>query len=173
MTPELYHFDDAGLNNVWLANGYTLRDTPYGSAVAIEDIEGLTRVICQALVRKPGRLVGSEFRYLRLHLRLSQKSLAKLFGNTEQSVANWEKRGRVPLWADKHIRLLWEAAQNGQETVKRVVDRINEVERLVHQRIILTETRTGWRSRVEPTNLRRDAERRTRRVHAGREPQEA
>jgi len=57
--------------------------------------------------------------------------------------------------------------------VKRVVDRINEVERLVHQRIILTETRTGWRSRVEPTNLRRDAERRTRRVRAGREPQEA
>ena len=149
MKPALYRFDDAGLKNVWLANGYTIKRTAYGDAVAIEDIEGLTRVVCRALARKLGRLDGAEFRYLRLHLRLSQKSLAKLFGNTEQSVANWEKRGRVPLWADKHIRLLWEAAQDGDETVKRVVDRINEVERLVNQRIVVEETRRGWRSRTE------------------------
>lgn len=150
MKPTLYRFADGGLRNVWLANGYTVKRTSYGNAVAIEDIEGLTQVVCRALARKPGRLDGDEFRYLRLHLRLSQKSLSKLFGNTEQSVANWEKRGRVPLWADKHIRLLWEAARDGDETVKRVVDRINEVERLIHQRIVIRETRRGWRSRVEP-----------------------
>ena len=149
MKPILHRFDDAGLRNVWLANGYTIKRTAYGNAVAVEDVEGLTRVVCRALARKLGRLDGAEFRYLRLHLRLSQKSLAKLFGNTEQSVANWEKRGRVPLWADKHIRLLWEAAQDGDETVKRVVDRINEVERLVNQRIVVEETRRGWRSRTE------------------------
>lgn len=149
MKPILHRFDDAGLRNVWLANGYTIKRTAYGNAVAVEDVEGLTRVVCRALARKLGRLDGAEFRYLRLHLRLSQKALAKLFGNTEQSVANWEKRGRVPLWADKHIRLLWEAAQDGDETVKRVVDRINEVERLVNQRIVVEETRRGWRSRTE------------------------
>ena len=144
-----YRFDDAGLKNVWLANGFTFKRTAYGNAVAIEDIEGLTRVVCRALTRKLGRLDGAEFRYLRLHLRLSQKSLSKLFGNSEQSVANWEKRGRVPLWADKHIRLLWEAAEDGDETVKRVVDRINVVERLVNERIMVEETRRGWRSRTE------------------------
>jgi putative transcriptional regulator len=148
MKPNLYRFNDAGLKNVWLLNGYTIKRTRYGDAVAIQDVEGLTRVICKALVRKIGRLNGAEFRYLRLHLRLSQKALAKLLGNTEQSVANWEKRGRVPLWADKHIRILWQAAQEGNETVKRVVDRLNDVERLVNQRIVVEETRRGWRSRV-------------------------
>lgn len=149
MKTTLYRFDDGGLKNVWLANGYKIKRTPYGEAIAIEDVEGLTRVVCRALARKLGRLDGAEFRYLRLNMRLSQKSLARLFGNSEQSVANWEKRGRVPLWADKHIRLLWEAAQDGDETVKRVVDRVNDVERLVHQRIVVKETRRGWRSQVE------------------------
>jgi DNA-binding transcriptional regulator YiaG len=149
MKPTLYRFSDAGLKNVWLLNGYTIKRTRYGDAVAIQDVEGLTRVICKALVRKIGRLNGAEFRYLRLHLRLSQKALAKLLGNTEQSVANWEKRGRVPLWADKHIRILWQAAQEGNETVKRVVARLNDVERLLNQRIVVEETARGWRSRVE------------------------
>ena len=100
-------------------------------------------------MRKIGRLNGAELRYLRLHLRLSQKALAKLLGNTEQSVANWEKRGRVPLWADKHIRILWQAAEEGNETVKHVVARLNDVERLLNQRIVVEETGRGWRSRVE------------------------
>jgi DNA-binding transcriptional regulator YiaG len=149
MKRTLYRFSDAGLKNVWLMNGYTIKRTRYGDAVAIQNVAGLTRVICRALVRKSGRLNGAEFRYLRLHLRLSQKALAKLLGNTEQSVANWEKRGRVPLWADKHIRILWQAAEDGNETVKHVVARLNDVERLLHQRIVVEETRRGWRSRVE------------------------
>ncbi len=149
MKTNLYRFSDAGLKNVWLMNGYTIKRTRYGDAVVIQDVAGLTRVICRALVRKIGRLNGAEFRYLRLHLRLSQKALAKLLGNTEQSVANWEKRGRVPLWADKHIRILWQAAEEGNETVKHVVARLNDVERLLNQRIVVEETRRGWRSRVE------------------------
>jgi DNA-binding transcriptional regulator YiaG len=150
MKTTMHRFDDAGLRNVWLVNGFKIVKTSYGPAVSYRDLDGLTRTICAALARKAGRLTGVEFRYLRMHLRLSQKALARLLGNTEQSVANWEKRGRVPLWADKHIRLLWEAAEDGDETVKRVVDRINEVERLVNQRIVVKETRRGWRSRTEP-----------------------
>ncbi len=149
MTSKLHRFDDAGLVNVWLVNGYEVVDTPYGDGVSYHDLDGLTRTICAAFARKPGRLTGVEFRYLRLHLRLSQKSLAKLLGNTEQSVAIWEKRGRVPLWADKHLRLLWLAANDGERTVKAVIARLNEVEQLVNQRIVIEATRRGWRSRTE------------------------
>ncbi|MEO6022277.1 MAG: hypothetical protein ABIP64_04020 [Burkholderiales bacterium] len=145
----MYEFKDAGLKDVWLANGYVIKKTPYGEAVAIEDVPGLTRVICAALVKKPGRLTGAEFRYLRLHLRLSQKSLAKLFGNTEQAVALWEKNDRVPLWADKLLRLLWSEKENGNETIKRVMDRLDVIERLVSSRIVVSETKRGWKSRVE------------------------
>jgi DNA-binding transcriptional regulator YiaG len=111
MKSTMHRFDDAGLRNVWLLNGYKIVKTPYGLAVSYHDLDGLTRTICAALVKKSGRLTGVEFRYLRLHLRFSQNALARILGNTEQSVANWEKKGRVPLWADKHLRILWQAAR--------------------------------------------------------------
>lgn len=146
---EMYKFTDGGLRNVWLANGFIVRKTPYGDAVAIEDVPGLTRAICAELTKKPGRLTGAEFRYLRLYLRLSQKALGQLFGNTEQAVAIWEKTGKIPLLADKHLRLLWAQHDNGNETIKVLMDRLNIVEQVTQSKIVLKETRTGWTSRVE------------------------
>jgi DNA-binding transcriptional regulator YiaG len=141
--------EDAGLENVWLANGFAIKETTYGTAEIINNVPGLTRAICLALAGKSGRLSGAEFRYLRLHLRLSQKSLAQCFGTTEQAVALWEKTGRVPLWADKHIRVLWKVQEAGDETVKKVVERINLIDQLVNQKIVVEETRRGWKGRVE------------------------
>ena len=145
----MYKYTDGGLRNVWLANGFAVKRTPYGEAVAIEDVPGLTRAICAALTKKPGRLTGAEFRYLRLHFRLSQKGLGQLFGNTEQAVAIWEKTSKIPLLADKHLRLLWAERDDGNETIKRLMDRLNIVERVTQSRIVLRETRTGWKSKVE------------------------
>lgn len=145
----MYKYTDGGLRNVWLANGFTVKKTPYGDAVAIEDVPGLTRAICAALTKKPGRLTGAEFRYLRLHLRLSQKALGQLFGNTEQAVAIWEKTSKIPLLADKHLRLLWAERDDGNETIKRLMDRLNIVEQVTQSRLVLRETRTGWKSKVE------------------------
>ncbi|MEO5771777.1 MAG: hypothetical protein ABIQ29_06880 [Burkholderiaceae bacterium] len=143
-------YDDGGLRNVWLSNGYEVHKTAYGKAVSYHDVHGLTLAICHALTNKPGRLTGAEFRYLRLHLRLSQVSLGKLLGVTEQSVALWEKRSRIPLLADKHLRLLWTEKHDGNEPIVRAMKRLNEVERLVHQKIIATESpRKGWTIEAE------------------------
>lgn len=146
----MYKYDDAGLRNVWLVNGHRFRKTAYGKAVAIENVEGLTRAICRALANKPGRLTGSEFRYLRLHLGHSQKSLAGMSGNTEQAVSLWEKKGRIPLWADKHLRLLLIAHDDGNEPMSRALERLKVVERLKTTRLVVEETRRGWKSRYEP-----------------------
>ena len=110
---------------------------------------GLTRAVCAALTNTPSRLTGAEFRYLRLHLRLSQKALGQLFGNTEQSVAIWEKTDKIPLLADKHLRLIWAGHDNGNEVIKRVMDRLKIVEQVTQSTIVLKETRTGWKSKVE------------------------
>jgi putative transcriptional regulator len=147
---NMYKFSDGGLRNVWLANGFTVKKTPYGDAVAIEDVPGLTRAICAALTKKPGRLTGAEFRYLRLHLRSSQKALGQLFGTSEQAVAIWEKTSKIPLLADKHLRLLWAEHDDGNEVIKRVMDRLKIVEQVTQSRIILKETSLGWKSRIEP-----------------------
>ena len=51
--------------------------------------------------------------------------------------------------ADKHLRLIWRAQHDGNEPIKRAIDRLNVVERLVESKIVLEETRRGWKSRVE------------------------
>jgi DNA-binding transcriptional regulator YiaG len=147
---SMLKFDDGGLRNVWLANGYETRKTPYGEATAIHDLDGLIVSICGALAHKGGQLTGAEFRYLRQHLRLSQASLGKLLGVSEQSVALWEKRSRIPVLADKHLRLLWIEQHEGNETIARVMQRVNDVERLIHQKLVLRTTpRKGWQARAE------------------------
>eukprot|EP01032_Pedospumella_encystans_P022930 gene22930-biopygen18703 len=47
----MYHYTDGGLQNVRLVNGYRVQKTPYGQAVAIDDLEGLTQTICTALTK--------------------------------------------------------------------------------------------------------------------------
>lgn len=75
---------------------------------------------------------------------MSQLSLAKLLGMDGQTVARWEKSGKVPKWADKLVRLLYTAHADGHETIQNVVARINDVDRLVNQNITLEATGTGW-----------------------------
>ena len=143
-------YDDGGLRNVWLANGYETHDTAYGKALSYRHIHGLTRAICAALVNKPAPLSGAEFRYLRLHLRLSQVSLGKMLDVSEQSVALWEKRGRIPRLADKHLRLFWIETHNGNEPIVRAMNRLNDVELLVNQKIVARESRAkGWTTKSE------------------------
>ncbi len=145
----MYHYTDGGLRNVWLANGYTIHDTPYGKGVSFHDLGGLTRAICLALIEKPRKLSGVEFRYIRQNMLLSQASLAKMLGCTEQSVSLWERHGKVPGWADKFLRIIYTAHVQGDTTVREAVERLNIVERLINQRIVLQETESGWQSRAE------------------------
>jgi DNA-binding transcriptional regulator YiaG len=147
----MYRWDDMGLKNIWLANGYRLHDTPYGKGVSFEDVEGLTRAVCIALARKPGKLTGTELRYLRqVGLGMSQPSLGKVLGVDAQSVARWEKSGKLPKWANRMVRLVYEAHADGNTAIRRVVERINDVDRLVNRRIVLEQTsKHGWQSRSE------------------------
>ena len=141
----MYHYTDGGLKNVWLVNGYTVRETPYGEAVSIHDLDGLTRAICLALTEKAGVLSGREFRYIRQGgMSLSQPALGKMLGADGQSVARWEKTGRVPKWADKLVRLMYVAHANGNEPIRRAIERARTVERLISQRILLTDSGRGW-----------------------------
>ncbi len=145
----MYHYTDGGLRNVWLANGYTKQQTPFGEGVAIHDVAGLTQAICIALTKKAGVLTGVEFRYLRsAGMLLSQPALGKLMGADGQSVARWEKTSRVPRWADKLVRLLVLAHAEGNVPIRRAVARIQTVERLVKQRIVVEESRGRWQPRI-------------------------
>jgi len=148
MKNKMYHYTDGGLKNVWLQNGFEIRKTPYGRGVAIHDIDGLTKAICLALTNKSSSLTGLEFRYIRSGgMLLSQAGLAAMMGVDAQTVARWEKHGRLPKWADKLVRVLFISHADGDQAISLVMARISAVERLIHQNIVVREVRNkGWRS---------------------------
>lgn len=147
---SMYHYTDGGLRNVWLVNGYTEHATPFGKGVSIHDADGLAAAICSALTSKAAPLTGAELRYIRTAgMLLSQPALGKLMGADGQSVARWEKTSRVPRWADKLVRLLYVAHAEGNVPIRRAVERIQTVERLTKQRIVVEESRGRWHPRLD------------------------
>jgi hypothetical protein len=73
-------YDESGLRNVWLQNGYTVKKTLYGKAVAIQDVEGLNRLLARMIAQKP-RLRNDHYaekdRPRRDRKRLASKSSQK------------------------------------------------------------------------------------------------
>jgi DNA-binding transcriptional regulator YiaG len=140
----MYKFTDGGLRNVWLENGYKIEQTPYGEGVAIQDLDGLISAICIAITRKKTKLTGTEFRYLRSNMLMSQTSLGKALGRSEQAVAMWEKSGKIPKFADTLIRVIYAAQAKGNEKVKNIIHAINDTERTVH--LVMLKTSKDWQS---------------------------
>ena len=150
----MYHYTDGGLRNVWLANGYEIKQTPYGEGVSFHNLDGLTQTICMALTNKASLLTGAEFRYIRsAGMLLSQPALGKLMGIDGQSVARWEKTSKVPRWADKLVRLLYTAQAEGNEPIANAVERNKIVERLVKQKIVVKESRGHWLPSLQDESL--------------------
>lgn len=124
----MYHYTLCGLDNVWLMNGYTVHETEYGEGVSIDDPDGLEREIARQLIEYKPRLSGKEFRFLRKHMGLSQKRLSDFLGNDEQSVANWEKKNKVPVWADRLMRALISQVHGGNVNLLDMIERISHMD---------------------------------------------
>jgi DNA-binding transcriptional regulator YiaG len=102
----MYHYRESGLPNVYLQNGYREVKTAYGPSVVIQDVEGLHCVIAAALANESPHLTGAEVRFIRRYMDKTQAEFAVLLGVTEQSVRRWESLLRIPLQADRAVRLL-------------------------------------------------------------------
>ncbi len=139
-----YHYTESVLNNIYLLNGFEVVDTPYGKATSVEDVEGLHKLIGSHLCMKQ-KLTGEEFRFLRKEMGLSQSGLGKILGVTDQALAKWEKNGRVPLTADRFIRLLYLESINENIKIKSFIDQINETDRDEFLRFEIEATDQGWK----------------------------
>lgn len=153
----MYHYQMCGLPNVWLANGYKEKDTPYGKAVSVVDAEALHRLLATQLIKKKGPLTGKEFRFLRTMLLLSQKSLADMVQVTEQSVSLWERRGKVPAAAEAVLRMLIADKFEGDCQMAAVIDRINTVDRLVNQKLVARARMHKWSAKEVPEDEEEEA----------------
>jgi transcriptional regulator with XRE-family HTH domain len=101
-------------------------------------------------VKYKSRLNGAEFRFLRKELDLSQASIGRLFGYEAQTVALWEKTGRVPKLPDRAIRAFYREVTEGNASFKDIVERLNDLDRADHEKskIILHETGNRWEAKA-------------------------
>lgn len=138
-----YHYTESGLTNVWLANGFTIRKTKYGEGVSIHNVDGLHRAIARALANKP-HLTGAQVRFLRKEMGMSQRGLGELLGVTDQSVALWERKGRLPKTADRLLRLIYVEHDKGNAPIVSFIQRINDLDQQDHEQIIAKEAKGSW-----------------------------
>lgn len=139
-----YHYIESGLRNVYLVNGFEVANTAYGNATSVHDVTGLHRVIGRNLCLKK-YLTGAEFRFIRKEMGLSQSSIGKTLGVTDQAIAKWEKTGRVPKTADRFMRLLYLENINENIKIQKYIDQINETDREDHSKLVVEQTDTGWK----------------------------
>ncbi len=127
--PKLYRYKECGLDNVYLVNGFTFHDTPYGPGVSFHSIPGLHRAITRALVCKKGRLEPQELRFLRNRLKLTQAEFADLIGSTRQNIGRWE-RGTcdIPGPADVFTRICAGAGVRTRDELAALLNKGKKVE---------------------------------------------
>jgi DNA-binding transcriptional regulator YiaG len=142
----MYHYTDSGLGNVYLVNGYYEKDTPYGRAISIEDIEGLHRTIGRWLVNTAKPLNGAELRFLRQELDLSQKKLGQMMGKSEQAIGRWERAPTkvIDPIADRLIRIIYAEWMDGGGPIKDLIERLAELDQLEEAECTLEERNGRW-----------------------------
>lgn len=141
-------YDDCGLRNIWLANGYRYEDIEgHGRCLEIDNIEGLHRTIGHHLVNYRKRLSGSEIRFLRIEMGMSQKRLADSLGVDEQTVSLWERSKRRPaVAAERMLRLMYLEHADGKTKVAEMIEKWNDSDRQEEEaRKVFEETSRGWR----------------------------
>ncbi len=142
----MYHYQECGLRNVWLVNGYEEHDTPYGPGISIHDVDGLHRAIAFGLMNNVGKLSGSEMRFLRKEMGLSQAKLAELIGNDAQTVAIWEKRSAQPKIADRFIRALYREFAQGNAKIREMIEHLIDTDiDDGNERMTMEQDTGGWK----------------------------
>lgn len=88
-----------------------------GERVPDVNLRHLQEAAFRLLVGKPGRLSGSEVRFIRKYLRMRQADLAKVLNMANHSVVSqWESRGDEPAGMDYNTEVvlrIWMAARVG------------------------------------------------------------
>lgn len=136
---KFFHYTACGLDNVWLANGYKIKKTRHGEAVAVEDVDGLHRLLTKALIDKHGRLTGKEFRFLRIQLGLSQEALGAMLDFSENAVSLWERKDTVPATCDQWLRMSVLAKLEGKTPLAEAIARTQAVHKLLYQKYVVKE----------------------------------
>ena len=149
MTSSTYHYTECGLENIYLLNGYSFISTPRGKATSIKDVDGLHKAIGFFLVTNKKDFSADEVRFLRHEMLMSQSTLAKLLGMSEQAVRRWENgKVSIPKPSECLLRLLYrEHINNRDGKISHILKQIANLEdSLSDEKFLFKETFKGWRA---------------------------
>ncbi len=145
-----YQYTECGLNNIYLLNGFNYIETARGKSVSIKDIDGLHKAIGRFLVTSKRDFSGDEIRFLRHEMLMSQNTLAKLIGVTEQTVRRWESGEiTIPKPSESILRFLYREhihAKDGK--ISTLLREIANLEETINEEILFKDTAKGWQSAV-------------------------
>ena len=149
MARSVYQYTECRLNNIFPLNGYRFIETPRGRAISIKDVDGLHKAIGLFLVTTKRDLTGEELRFLRHEMLMSQDTLAKLLGMSEQAIRRWENgKVAVPKPSESLLRLLYREHvhdQNGK--ISTTLKKIANLEELINDKEIrFRDTSKGWKT---------------------------
>ena len=103
---ENYRYDESGLDVVLVSMDILRCKECGGSCVAIPSIESLHETIAGSLIRKNGRLVGPDIRFLRTFIGWSGRDLAREMGVKPETVSRWENgKAQIGPFADVVLRM--------------------------------------------------------------------
>ena len=143
MNNRPYHYAECGLPNIYLVNGFALRDSPYGKTVTISNLPGLHKCIADTLCEKPGLLTGNEFRFLRIELDFSQTILAQIFGCDARTIRRIES-GAVREWHNMLIRHIYLESIDPKSTCVGLFEHLRNIDVEWHDRIKLEAKDDNW-----------------------------
>jgi putative transcriptional regulator len=96
-----FHYAACGLDYVYLLNGVVREDDPeYGEIITIKDQDELHKSIGLHIIEKP-TMTNKEFKFLRKVMGYTQEQMVWELGVNVQTVANYEKKGRIPASSQK------------------------------------------------------------------------
>ena len=144
----MYHYLESGLKNIYLVNGFRSVETPHGEAVSIDDIEGLHHAIAWCLIEQQRNLIGSEVRFIRKFLDMTQKRMAEMAHVTELTIHNWEKARSLHARADRWVRLFF-LEEQGTKKFSELINELNAIDRsTLAKGWMFEDTGEGWRAKA-------------------------
>jgi DNA-binding transcriptional regulator YiaG len=143
----MIHYRGAGLDNVYLVNGYTTHAMASGEeAISIHNLEGLHKAIASALASQVGEMDGQTFRFLRKYIDMGQRAIGGILGATENTVSNWERgQCKVPGASAELLRGVVREHVSGNASLIHAVNAYNQLDReLRKQEFSFEESNGQW-----------------------------
>lgn len=88
---DIYHYTECGLDNVFIEGVNMVKDHSGEETVEIKGIGHLHKVIAEGIVMLPSKISGSELRFLRTEMGMTQNKLAEILKCTMLTVGRWER----------------------------------------------------------------------------------